>query len=210
MKITKQKILTCAIRLFNDQGLVNVRLQHIADEAKISVGNLAYHYYSKQAIVQAIDEQLEDEITPILAIDQNFPSLIDFDNHLSSYYYLLKQFAFYFLDVLEIERAYPKIHFKRKEYIQLMIQQIRKWMLINVEKGILKKEKQQNQHEHTALTIWMIITFWLTQQQVRGKVEENEGNFKEVVWNQLLNQLTKSGFTEYEIIILPQLRQYTN
>ena len=52
MTNTKQKILNSAINLFNKKGLVNVRLQHIADESDISVGNLAYHFYSKKAIIQ--------------------------------------------------------------------------------------------------------------------------------------------------------------
>ena len=55
---TKQKILNSSINLFNKKGLVNVRLQQIADESGISVGNLAYHYYSKKAIIQAIDLSL--------------------------------------------------------------------------------------------------------------------------------------------------------
>ncbi|MEL7123903.1 MAG: TetR/AcrR family transcriptional regulator, partial [Bacteroidota bacterium] len=51
MKSTKQKILDAALKLFNQDGIVNVRLQHIADEAFVSVGNLAYHYSNKESIV---------------------------------------------------------------------------------------------------------------------------------------------------------------
>ena len=162
MKNTKNKIIESALLLFNTNGLVNVRLQHIADDAGISVGNLAYHYYSKKAIVETIDKQLEDEITPVLRMEKEFPYLIDFDNHLSSYYNLLKQYSFYFLDVLEVERAYPKLHQKRKEYINLMIHQVEKWLQLNVTKGVFIAEKEEEQYQHTALTIWMIITFWLT------------------------------------------------
>jgi len=65
---TKQKILKSAIALFNGRGLVNVRLQHIADDSGISVGNLAYHYYSKKAIVEGIDEQLGQALKLVLAV----------------------------------------------------------------------------------------------------------------------------------------------
>lgn len=58
MNNTKTKILTAALHLFNQHGLVNVRLQQIANEVGISVGNLAYHYYSKEAIVKAIDQKV--------------------------------------------------------------------------------------------------------------------------------------------------------
>lgn len=208
MNSTKPKISAAAIKLFNEQGLVNVRLQKIADESGISVGNLAYHYYSKKAIVVAIDEQLESEITPLLTIEHSFPYLIDFDNHLSGYYFLLKNYSFYFLDFIEIKRAYPSIHKKRKVYIAQMITQIKQWMLLNIEKGILKEELQENHYKNSAHTIWMIITFWLTQHQIVGEELDGEGNFKVMVWNQLLPLLTKTGWLEYEAIILPQLRYY--
>ena len=41
---TKQKIVHASIKLFNENGVANVRLQQIADEIGISVGNLAYHF----------------------------------------------------------------------------------------------------------------------------------------------------------------------
>ncbi len=208
MNSTKSNILDSAIKLFNEFGMVNVRLQHIADEAGISVGNLAYHYYSKKAIVIALDEQLESKITPLISIDHNFPYLIDFDNHLSEYYFLLKNYSFYFLDFLEIERAYPTVHNKRKVYINKMIDQINKWMLLNISKGILKEELQENHYRNTAHTIWMIITFWLTQQQIVGEELDGEGSFKIMIWNQLLPLFTNTGWMECEAIILPQLKYY--
>lgn len=209
MKKTKLKIIKSAVRLFNEKGMTNVRLQHIADKAGISVGNLAYHFPNKRAIIEVIDAELEDAVKPILSMEQSFPHLIDFDNQLSGYYFLFKRFAFYFLDFLEMERAYPSLHIKRKRYIHLMISQIREWMQMNAEKGILKPEIQENQFHHTAHAIWMIITFWLTQQQLRGTTGEDEGAFKEVIWNQLLPLFTSQGLMEYDAIILPQLKYYS-
>lgn len=209
MKATKQRIIQSAIELFNEKGLTNVRLQHIADKSGISVGNLAYHFYGKEAIVNAVDEQLSEWIRPVLYDKWFSPNLIDFDNQLSSYFFLLKSYSFYFLDLLELERGYPEIHIKRKAYIQQMIGQINHWMELNVAKGILKPEIQDSQYQNTTLTIWMIITFWLTQQQVRGLNSEDEGRFKEVVWNQCLPLFTEIGMMEYEAIILPQLKYYS-
>lgn len=209
MSSTKQRILKSAIGLFNQRGLVNVRLQQIADDTGISVGNLAYHYYSKKAIVLAIDSELGEELELLLSIDQNFPSLIDFDNHLGRYFFLLNRYSFYFLDLLEIERAYPKMHAKRVDYVEKMIAQIYEWLLLNVEKGVLKPEKVENHYQHIAESIWMIITFWLTQRQVRGKEEIGEGHFKEFIWNQLFPLFTDSGWMECEAFILPQLKYYS-
>ena len=209
MKKTKQKILKASIELFNDKGLSNVRLQNIADRCSISVGNLAYHFENKFAIIQAIDDVLKDEIEPILSDKMRFPYLIDFDNQLSSYYFLIKKYAFYFLDLMEMERNYPVLHEKRKSYIAKMVDQIHKWMLIKMEQDILKSEIYPDQYHHTAHTIWMIITFWMSQHQARAMDDHGEGQFKEVVWNQLVPVFTASGLLEYDAIILPQIKHFS-
>ena len=206
MKATKRNILQSAIRLFNKQGLTNVRLQHIADEAKISVGNLAYHFPNKRAIIRKIDKELEHIIEPILFNEHAFPHLIDFDNQLSRYYALLQKYAFYFLDLLELERAFPVLHLKRKKYIQYMIQQIEQWIHQHEVKGTFKEQLQPNQFQLIAHSIWMILTFWMTQQKVSGMSLGNEEAFKEAIWNQLLPIFTTIGLMEYEAIILPQLK----
>ena len=79
MKRTKKNILASAIRLFNKHGLTNVRLQQIADEVGISVGNLAYHFPNKRSIVRHIDMELDDLIAPVLKEEKRFPHLIDFN-----------------------------------------------------------------------------------------------------------------------------------
>jgi len=188
--------------------MVNVRLQDIADQCGISVGNLAYHFQNRLAILQEIDKTIQVEIKPVLSDKKRFPFLIDFDNQLSHYYFLLNKYAFYFLDVLELERSYPSIHISRKRYINIMNDQIHKWMMNKVHEGIFKSEIHAEQYRGTAKAIWMIITFWMTQQQIKGDKNQDEGAFKEVVWNQLVPIFTPSGLMEYEAIILPQLMQY--
>ena len=79
-------------------------------------------------------------------------------------------------------------------------------MQVHTNKGTFQPEIQPNQYQTQAHTIWMIITFWMTQQKVRGIKMSNEGAFKETIWNQLLPIFTSVGFMEYEAIILPQLK----
>jgi AcrR family transcriptional regulator len=56
---TKTRILKTALRLFNEQGSVNVSTRHIADALDMSPGNLYYHYPHKEAIVQALFGELD-------------------------------------------------------------------------------------------------------------------------------------------------------
>ena len=87
---TKEKILNASIRLFNENGLANVRLQQIASEIGISVGNLAYHFRNKEAILEAVAENLDVELSEILSSYRIYPNLIDFDNQLSKYFAFIK------------------------------------------------------------------------------------------------------------------------
>ena len=48
---TKQKIKKAAIELFNNQDTLSVTTNHIAKQAKISPGNLYYHYKNKEEII---------------------------------------------------------------------------------------------------------------------------------------------------------------
>ena len=206
MKKTKQKIIQSSIELFNQKGWTNVRLQDIADRCGISVGNLAYHYSNKAAILQAIDELIQVEIEPVLSKERQFPSLLDFDNQLSCYFFLVNKFAFYFLDLLELERNHPNLHKNRQRYIHEMTEQIESWMGLCVSKGVIQPAIQENQYHYISQAIWMIITFWMTQQQVKGNHHQDEGEFKTVVWNQLLPVFTPLGLMEYEAMILPNLK----
>lgn len=203
---TKEKILKAAVSLFNNFGLPNVGLQQIADECNISVGNLAYHFQYKEDLMRTIADHINAQILPVVGNKVRFPLLIDFDNQLSKYYALINQFAFFFLDVLELERSYPAIHQQRVQYINMMIDQIYQWISQNVEKGTFRAEIHPDQHSHMAHTIWMIISFWLTQKKVLSTKGADEEKFKIVVWNQILPNLTDIGLMEYEALILPQLR----
>ncbi|WP_332369331.1 TetR/AcrR family transcriptional regulator [Spirosoma telluris] len=62
---TKGRILNASVRLFNEYGVDAVRLQQIAEEIGISVGNLAYHFKTKDAIIESVYEQVLDEFAHI-------------------------------------------------------------------------------------------------------------------------------------------------
>ncbi len=197
--------MDAAVQLFNQNGLPNVKLQHIADACGISVGNLAYHFQYKEDLMITIAEKIHSRISLVVGNNSRFPLLIDFDNQLSKYYALINEFAFFFLDVVELERSYPNIHSQRVKYINRMIDQIYDWIIEKKEKDIFKPEIHPDQYAHTAHAIWMIISFWLTQRKVLSTSGLDEEKFKIVVWNQILPNLTPVGIMEYEALIMPQL-----
>ena len=205
---TKQKILKASIHLFNENGLANVRLQQIADEIGISVGNLAYHYKNKEAILGAVHENINDEIMDILSAYRVFPNLMDFDHQLSKYYSFGKKYPFYFLDILEVNRINPAVHELRKQHIAKMVRQIRKRFEYNQQRRILIKEPRAGLYDSLANSIWVLLSFWQAQNSARGKNgKARPGKFKEMVWNIVFPYFTKKGKAEFEQLILPLISQ---
>ncbi|MCB0583456.1 MAG: TetR/AcrR family transcriptional regulator [Phaeodactylibacter sp.] len=204
---TKQKIVSVSIQLFNEHGLANVRLQQIADEAGISVGNLAYHFRNKEAIVCAVHEELAGEISEILSTYRIFPNLLDFDNQLTKYFGFVQQYAFYYVDCVEVDRTCPEIVNFRRQHIPKMISQIRKRFDFNISRGLIRKEPRPGFYDTLAESIWVLIAFWVTQSLARGKaLPLHQQNFKEAIWNQVYPHFTDKGVAEYEQLILPLFR----
>lgn len=203
---TKHKIVDAAIQLFNEKGMVNVRLQQIADLAGISVGNLAYHFPSKKAIVSAIDKKLAEVIGPVISDKRTFPGLIDFDAQLAHYHHLLTLYSFYFLDMIELKRAYPKLYQQRQEYAGQIVRQIEQWFRHNVKKGRLIPELRPGHYQVISHAIWMIINFWMIQGEADNDLStERERMFKEVIWSQIMPYFTDVGKQEFVLMIEPLL-----
>jgi len=208
---TKRKILNASIQLFNENGMANVRLQQIANEIGISPGNLAYHFRNKEAIIEAINEELQSEAAEILSTYRIFPNLIDFDNQLSKYFSFIQKYPFYFLDLMELERHYPQIHAKRQYQIFKMISQIRKRFDFNLDRELIVSEPRPGLFNDTANAIWVVIAFWVPQNLVRGlSGEMNCKQFKEMIWNQMYPFFTDKGIAEFEQLIQPLLKNHSS
>ena len=134
---------------------------------------------------------------------------MDFDTHIARYYHLLTNYSFYFLDLLEFKRNYPKLYAKRKNYIGQIKSQVEHWFLDNTKKGILKPEPRKRHYQILAHTIWMIITFYMTQPIDHGKPEDSERVFKEIVWSQILPYFTEIGRLEFDLMIERLLDSFT-
>lgn len=193
---TKQKILESAIRLFNWEDVANVRLQQIADETGISVGNLAYHFKNKEAIVTAVYEGLFEEFGQILSTYMSSPKLTDFDFQMEQYHRFFSKYKFYLIDLYEIERAYPQIMDRWRECVNKMLLQIRKRLDYNVQRGILHPEPRPGVYDTLTNDIWMTIVFWRPRQLLKAQPMD-EILFKRAVWDHIAPHFTPKGLNEF-------------
>ena len=84
---TKNRIIAESKVLFFELGIANTRLQQIADASGISVGNLAYHFKNKEAIVETVYENLFEELSVILSQYITQTTIEAFDKQFSSLYF---------------------------------------------------------------------------------------------------------------------------
>lgn len=63
---TRDRILECALMLFNQQGEPNVSILEIANELGISPGNLYYHFHGKEPLILGLFERFQAELAPLL------------------------------------------------------------------------------------------------------------------------------------------------
>ena len=201
---TKQKILESAVRLFNWDDVANVRLQQIADETGISVGNLAYHFKNKEAIVTAVYEGLFDEFSQILSSYLISPKLADFDLQMEQYHHFFSKYKFYLIDLFEIERSHPHIMNRWREYVNKMMLQIRKRLDYNVHRGVLCPEPMPGLYDTVTNNIWMTLVFWRPRQLLQDQPMD-ELLFKRAVWAHITPYFTAQGWSEFKMDLQPIL-----
>jgi AcrR family transcriptional regulator len=194
---TKERILESAVRLFNRFGYVNVRLQYIADEANLSVGNLAYHFKTKEAIFEAIYFNLEKEQKVLLTDLRVVPLFENINNHLKDTFKLHQKYSFFYSDTLEIIRSFPQIKKQYREYTKWYIAQIETLIAFNVSRGVFEDGKINDQITALAELYWMSIELWLYQSRIRGVDLILEKDFIKTVWRVFLPYLSEVGQTEF-------------
>lgn len=199
---TKDRVIQVAVQLFNENGVQNITSRHIAMEMGISHGNVDYHYNTKEEILFAIYKQMRKEMSI------NYISRKDYSTSLEHFHRLLikleafqLKYRFFSLDVLEISRSFPKTNKLITKTLELRKQQMDELFKDFIIEGYLRDTKDFG-YERLKHTMRIIITFWLSQQEIlhHFKFQEN-GEMTRHIWEILLPNLTESGFKEYNRLI---------
>lgn len=202
MQATKERILKISEQLFFEQGIANVRLQQIADGSDISVGNLAYHYKNKEAIVEAVYETLFKELADILSQFIVFQEMDGFDKQFAALYEFYNRNNFTFNNHWEIERNYPVI---QKDWLAAMSKvslQFKKRIEYNIKSGNFKPEKRKGDYDILVQNLSILSHSILPQQLLRGK-PITESFYKKSLWAVIIPILSDKGKRLFEQQIEP-------
>ena len=190
MKQTKQHIADKALLLFNDKGFVNVRLQHIADAAFVSIGHLAYHFKNKDAILEYLYEKIKREKGKLLNEHKILPLFEDIDRMLEEIFYHQKKFSFFYTDALEIIRASPTIAKKHKLHIQWQRMKLSFMIEFNTARGAM--DIKNTSSESVAKLMQIFIDNWLHSILIEEEGAPLLANFLNDIQSNLLNFTKKN------------------
>nr|WP_158458841.1 TetR/AcrR family transcriptional regulator [Pseudomonas fluorescens] len=107
---TRDRILDCALQLFNQQGEPNVSTLEIANELGISPGNLYYHFHGKEPVVLGLFERFEETLLPLL--DPPMDVRLDAEDYWLFLHLIVErmaQYRFLFQDLSNLTGRLPKL-----------------------------------------------------------------------------------------------------
>lgn len=197
---TKQKIIESALFLFNRFGFVSVRLQHIADETGLSVGNLAYHFKTKDDIIEHIYAEIVTEQQRLLADLRMIPLFVNLDSHLQNIYQMQQRYSFFFTDTLEVMRAYPAIRRRHREHIRWQQIQVQLFIEFNVARGALAAPRDPDSFEQLAERYVLLSDTWLSYEVMQGTIAKEIPfeQYKDAVWSIFVPYFSEIGHSEFK------------
>lgn len=107
---TRDRILECALQLFNQRGEPNVSTLEIANELEISPGNLYYHFHGKEPLVMALFERFQLDVSPLL--DPPLDARLEAEDYWLFLHLIverLAQYRFLFQDLSNLAGRLPRL-----------------------------------------------------------------------------------------------------
>ncbi len=196
---TKEKILQTSLQLFNKKGLTDVTIRDIATELHMSDGNLRYHFRTKDELVEALFDQLSDEIGNELAAGVNNGLTIEFMRTLLAH--LMKNFyAYRFLlqDLNAILNAYPNTNRKFNRITTERLMLVHEMINGYVQLHYLKPEPYPGHYGKLIENIVLLSHFWINGSQLfyKGPKKEIVDHYTDTIFSLMYPYFTEKALVE--------------
>ena len=153
--------------------------------------------------------QHNDEIYTRMAREMDDAVYPASDVSLRHYHALLRRisafhdrYRFFYLDMLEIARQYPRVIRRYRKTIALRFEQYDRMMSNLVANRLLRPEAVPGLYRSLFHSIWVMSTFWLQHQRILGEGHPviEDGDDIRHVWEIMMPHLTAKGLREFKII----------
>ncbi|VVE62965.1 TetR family transcriptional regulator [Pandoraea anapnoica] len=170
---TRERILEVSLRLFNEIGEPNVTTTTIAEEMKISPGNLYYHFRNKDDIINSIFAQFEQEIERRLRLpDDHKPTLDEVWTYLQYMSEFLWRFRFLYRDLNDLLARNRTLETHFKQIVGHKKRFAREMCDLLVADGEMEITPEQIEIVTTNMVV--LSTYWLSYQFVMNPRKYND------------------------------------
>ena len=168
---TRQRILDCALAMFNAQGEPRVTTNHIADELDISPGNLYYHFRNKDDIIEQLFAGFDARMDDALVVpDGRLPELEDIWLQLHLVFECIWDYRFLYRDLLEILSRNRRLRMRFARILRRASDRAHTVIAGLARAGILRASPAEIDAAATNLIV--VATFWLNYSATRGDRDE--------------------------------------
>ncbi|MCI5048133.1 MAG: TetR/AcrR family transcriptional regulator [Aquisalinus sp.] len=185
---TRDRILQTALALFNEEGEAEVSTVEIAAVLDISPGNLYYHFKGKDAIIEGLFDDFEEEIRQVLTAPIAKPLAVE-DNWIYLYIIFeeIHDFRFFYNALPTLLDRCPSLQ-PRFRRLMALKQDVAKAILISLQKaGVLAIS--QTGVDLLAERIALQITYWIQYCSLKDPNRKEAALIHEGVFS-ILSQLT--------------------
>ena len=168
---TRQRILDCALAMFNARGEPTVTTNHIADELEISPGNLYYHFRNKDDIIEHLFARYEARMDEVLTPpDGRLPGLEDIWMQLHQVFECIWDYRFFYRDLLEILSRNRRLRIRFARILKRADDRVHVVMQGLSQAGVFHASTAEM--DAAATNLLVLATFWLNYAAVRGDRDE--------------------------------------
>ena len=168
---TRQRILDCALAMFNAQGEPNVTTNHIADELEISPGNLYYHFRNKDDIIEQLFGRYEERIGEAMSVPSTrLPDLEDIWLQMHLVFECIWDYRFLYRDLVDILSRNRRLRMRFARILKRATENATSVIRGLAQAGILRASPAEM--DGLATNLLVLATFWLNYASARGDQDE--------------------------------------
>lgn len=162
---TRDRILNTALALFNQESEAQISTVDIAGVMEISPGNLYYHFRGKEAIIEALFDNFEEEIRLVLSAPIKRPLALE-DNWIFVYIVFeeINDFRFFYYGLSSILERCPDLRPRMMRLLKLKQETVKAILTTLEREKFLAFEK--GELNALAARLAAHLTFWLQYQDL--------------------------------------------
>jgi AcrR family transcriptional regulator len=160
-RATQVRILQAALELFNEHGTAAVSSNRIAERARLSKGNLQYHFRNKREIIFAVFQQAIGEMDSGWYRDHLAPTL----EHMAAMFVrqlqLILKYRFFYREMADLLRQDPQLRKRFAENRERRLRDLEKFMLALQARGLMRFPPDPQRLRSIIDVTWIVNENWL-------------------------------------------------